>query len=841
MTQAIAQPDEGKQAPNSDAACACTHCGLPVPTGLVVAGDHEQFCCQGCSSAYEVIHSCGLDAFYRLRAQSDLPTQRSKPTDADRLASFDSTKFHELYVMTRDDGTKVVDLLLEGVHCAACVWLVEKLPRVLPGVIEARLSMREATVRVVWNTGQVELSQIAKGLSTLGYPPHPARGGGQRAVHLAQQRGMLIRLGVSGAIAGNTMLIAFALYAGLFGGMEQQFTEFFRWISAGLGVLSLAWPGRIFFRGAWAAIRTRSPHLDLPIALALGVGGAAGLVNVVLGRGEIYFDSLTVLVFLLLVGRFIQYRQQRRADDSVALLFSLTPTNCRRVVSDEQGESVDQVPIEAVQVGDLLEVRAGELIPADGVVEFGSASVIASLLTGESRPVPIGVGEGVYGGSQLSGSTIRLRVSAVGEQSRVGRLMGLVRRGIGDKPVIIALTDRIAGWFAVAVSTIAMAVFAAWSVIDLNLAVDHTVALLIIACPCALGLATPLSLAVAIGRSARKDVLIKSGAVFDRLSGPGRLLIDKTGTMTLGAMRVEAWFGDETVRPMVAEAERQATHPIARTIVEHYGDEPMGADESVAEVQVHGRGVTAQTMRGELHVGSRPYLERWGVAVPTAYRSWAMGWAEQACTPVYVAVGGEVIAALAVGDALHADTADALARLRRWGWGVTMLTGDERAVAEQVARAVGLEVDAVQAEVTPEQKLAEVKRQAGGGPVVMVGDGVNDAAALAAADVGIAVSGGAEASMVAADVYLARPGLSGLVELIADARNCRRVIRQTLALSLTYNACAIVLAAMGLVSPLVAAVLMPLSSAAVLALAMKGHRFPKSMHVKQIKQVEQAR
>jgi Cu2+-exporting ATPase len=815
-------PQPEQEAPRAEPPgdCACTHCGLPVPKGLFVAERTEQFCCQGCASVYELIHGCGLDAYYRLRQRAEGDTKPVKQTDSDRLAAFDTDKFHELYVRTRDDGMCVADLMLEGVHCAACVWLIEKLPCVVAGVIEARLSMRQATVRMTWDPAQVELSKIAKGLSTLGYTPHPARGN-KDGVQLAEQRTMLIRMGVAGALAGNTMLLAFALYTGLFSEMEAQYAQLFRWASAVLGVIALAWPGRVFFQGAWAAIRTRSPHLDVPIALALGVGGIAGLVNVVLARGDIYFDSLTVLVFLLLVGRFVQYRQQRSADESVGLLFSLTPTHCRRVnVTDA---SIEQVPVEAVQVSDLLEVRAGELIPADGTVERGSASVIASLLTGESMPVPIEVGDGVCAGSQLASATIRLRVSAIGDDTRVGKLMELVQRGVSDKPAIVALTDRIAGWFVVAVTSIALIVFSAWSLLSVGAAVDHTVALLIIACPCALGLATPLTLAVAIGRSARNDILIKSGAVLDRLAKPGRILMDKTGTMTHGAMRVEEWVGDESIRPLVVEAERHATHPIARAIVQQYGAEAdtVTADD-IHALQVLDNGIKAQTSRGLMHIGSRACMDQASCMVPGEFQSQSKTWAEQACTTVYIAIGAQVVAALAVGDAIHTDVSKSLKQLRDWGWDVQMLTGDEPAVAEQVALAVGLDRSSLRAGVTPEQKLSAVKERNDDLPVVMVGDGVNDAAALAAADVGISVSGGAEASMAAADVYLAKPGLQGLVELIASARRSRSVVLQNLALSLTYNAIAIGLAAAGLVTPLLAAVLMPLSSATVLALAMKG-------------------
>ena len=837
MTQSLDNASVEAHSKNVAAGCACTHCALPVPAGLIDQSRAEQFCCRACESAYEVIHGCGLDAYYRLRARSDAELRKAEPTDRDRLAVFDSDKFHELYVRKTQAGLLATDLMLEGVHCAACIWLIERLPRVVPGVIEARLSLRQATVRLLWDPEQVSLSMIAKTLGTLGYAPHPARGTDQQHVRLAEQRVMLVRLGVAGALAGNTMLLAFALYTGMFGDMEQQFTDYFRWISMGLGVLSLAWPGRVFFRGAWAAIRTRSPHLDLPIALALGVGGVAGTINVILGRGEIYFDSLAVLVFLLLVGRFIQYRQQRRADESVGLLLSLVPSNCRRVSNDSEAEAIEEVPVEAVQVGDLIEVRSGELIPADGVIEQGKAAIIAALITGESKPVQVTVGDTVAAGSRLTGATLRVRVSAVGEASRIGKLMALVEQGMADKPVIVALTDRVAGWFVWAVSSIALVVFSAWCVFEPAKAIDHTVALLIIACPCALGLATPLTLAVTMGRAAKRDILIKSGAALDRLARPGLLLMDKTGTVTRGEMRVEAWYGDESLQPTVAEIERQATHPIASAIVDCYGRLELTADQrsAIRDISVLPSGIQAQTSTGVLHIGAQSFIESIGAQLPAAFCLRAQHWGEQALTPVFVARDGSIEAMMAIGDSVHADSAASIATLRHWGWQVEMLTGDNQNVAEQVGSAVGLDAEAIRAGVSPEQKMYAARRRNDGKAVVMVGDGVNDTAALAAADVGISVSGGAEPSMTAADVYLARPGLSGLVDLIATARNCRRVIHRNLVVSLAYNAVAIALAAAGYINPLVAAVLMPASSALVLGLAMQGQRV-STQHTKPTKQ-----
>ncbi|MEM9021330.1 MAG: heavy metal translocating P-type ATPase [Planctomycetota bacterium] len=813
------QPATHTSASRVVATVTCSHCGLPVPKGLITPKPGDQFCCAGCRAAHDLIHGCGLDTYYHLRetGRADAPRADQEPVGYD---AYDDEAFARRYVTRHDEAAASIDLTLEGVHCAACVWLIEKLPRLVPGVLDARLSLREGRVRVTWDPSCVKLSAIARTLATLGYRPHPGRDLTKRQIARREERQQLIRIGVAGALAGNVMLLAFALYAGMFSGIEREYAQLFRWVSMGLGVLSLAWPGRVFFRGAWVALRTRSPHLDLPIALALGVGGVAGVLNVVLGRGEIYFDSLCVLVFLLLVGRFIQFRQQRKADAAVDLLMSLTPTTCRRVT----GGTIEQVPIDAVEAGDLLEVHPNELMPADGEVVSGSAWVVASLITGESQPVPVAVGDSVCGGSQLKGSSIRIQVTAVGASSRVGRLMAQVSECLAEKPAMVGVTDRIAGWFVVVVSALALVVFSAWSLVGIGPAVDHTVALLIVACPCALGLATPLTFAVAIGRSARRDTLIKSGAAMDRLAQPGRLLLDKTGTLTRGQMQVDHWRGDETLQPLLPVIQQQAGHPIARAVVQAYGHIELPADQRarVGPVTVSARGVSAPTHRGTLAVGSVRYIQEQRARVPARFWGWADHLAQRAFTPVLVAEDGVVVAVFGVGDTVYSDAEAALDQLGRWGWRVEMLTGDCSAVAEHVADQIGLPKQAVNAEVSPEQKLAAAKRRVDDRPVVMVGDGVNDAAALAAADVGIAVSGGAEASLAAADIYLGRPGLATLVEVIATARQTRRTIRRNLALSLGYNALAVSLAAAGLINPLVAAVLMPLSSVTVLALAMSG-------------------
>lgn len=810
-------------APDGPPGAACTHCGLPVPAGLIEAGAARPFCCGGCRAVYELIHECGLERFYRLRGQDNWSGAASRATGA-RYDDFDHERFLALHCRAAASGLPSVELRLEGVHCAACVWLLEKLPRVAAGVVEARLDLRRASLQLVWDPRLISLSAIARHLDRLGYPPHPARGTTARELRRTEERRFLIRIAVAGAAAGNVMLLALALYAGLFSSMEPEYVRLFRWLSMLIAGVSLAWPGAVFFRGAWAALRTRTAHLDLPIALGLGVGALAGGVNTVLNRGEIYFDSLTALVFLLLVGRWLQYRQQRAAADSVEWLFSLTPTAARVVdESDAGGGRIVAATTESLRPGQLVEVRANESIPADGVVETGESSVDVALLSGESRPIGVAPGSDVCAGAVNLASSLRVRVRAAGAETRIGRLLQLVEDSLLQKAPIVQFANRISGHFTAALLVLAAFTIAYWSPVDFARGLDHAVALLIVACPCALGLATPLTLAVAIGRAAQRGILIKGGAALEQLARPGTLLLDKTGTLTSGRVELLAWYGEEAVKPLVAAVEAQSSHPVARAFVAAFGN-PVGSGSARAR-QLAAGGLSGEAFGRALLIGSPDFVASTTGSLP----DWANAHVDAAVaigrSPVVVAVDGVVAGVAAFGDPLRPDAAPVLNTLRRLGWRLEILSGDHAAVVEAVGHELGVEPGRRQGGVTPESKLAVVRARAAGGPVVMVGDGVNDAAALAAASVGIAVHGGAEASLAAADVYVNRPGLAPIAELMHAARRTAGVIRRNFAISLGYNIVAAGLAMTGVLNPLMAAVLMPLSSLTVLSLSTTARTF----------------
>ncbi|RME74322.1 MAG: cation-translocating P-type ATPase [Planctomycetota bacterium] len=551
--------------------------------------------------------------------------------------------------------------------------------------------------------------------------------------------------------------------------------------------------------------------------MGLGVGGVAGAINVWRGAGEIYFDSLTALVFLLLLGRWLQQAQQRRATEQLRLLFSVVASWARRVTP---AGAVELVPLEALRPGDVVEVEAGERVPVDGSVLEGHSALDLSVLTGEARPLEVGPGAQAWAGAVNLGARLRVRARTTGADTRMGRLMAEIERGSRERSPVVLWADRIAGRFVVTVSLLALATFAFWSLRGSTDAVSHAVAVLIVACPCALALATPLGVVVAIGRAAREGILIRGGAALEALAARGgTLVLDKTGTCTEGRMRVVAWEGDEQAAALVAALERDDDHPVGRALasfadaagLEVEGLRRLGTGGRVARVD--GREVAAGALDAiEAHLGR---------ALPEASVTVAR-LAERGLSPVVVAVQGKVVAVVGVGDRLRPEARATVARLQRLGWEVELLSGDHPRVVAEVGRELGLAPERVRGGVGPEQKRAHVRalRRTTRRPVVMVGDGVNDAAALAAATVGVAVHGGAEASLAAAHVYLGRPGLGPLLGLIGRARGALASIRLAVFLSLGYNVMAMGLAMAGWIGPLAAALLMPASSLTVTAVVL---------------------
>jgi Cu2+-exporting ATPase len=797
---------------------SCDHCGLPVPAGLVDSDAELQFCCSGCRVAYDVIHGAGLEGYYDLKDRIDAPELAAQGRGT-AYEEFDDPAFAELYCRRRRDGMTTVELYLEGVHCAACVWLVEKVPLVIPGVAECRLDVGRSLATVIWDSGQTQLSSIARFLDSIGYPPHPFHGVEARDMERREDRSLLIRIAVAGAIAGNVMLLAFALYGGYFHGISPTFRSLFRWVSLGLTLPSVLWCAQVFYRGAWGALKTRTLHMDVPISIGILAAFGWGVVNTIRNNGEVYFDSVTVLIFFLLVGRWVQRRQQRRAARATELLFSLAPSTAR--VVDDNG--IREMPAAALKPGMVMELRAGDSAPADGVVVTGESTMDLSLLTGESRPVAVAAGDPIHAGTTSLSGRLEVEIRSAGADTRLGRILRLVEEGAQRRAPVVLLADRISGWFVLTVLGLALITVAVWLRIDPAQAVENAVALLIVSCPCALGLATPLAVSAAVGHAARTGILIKGGDALESLARPARMILDKTGTLTEGRLAVVRWHGTEAVRRIVASAESHSTHPVAIALTD--GVETAGVPIPTDVEQHPGRGLTALTDGNDLLVGAPAFAEERVGEFSDAVASKIRTTIDDGLTPIVIVLGGEVEAVAALGDPVRADTADALAAIKARGWQIEVLSGDHPGTVRALLQRLHLDPSSGRGGAVPEDKVERVRQAADQGPVVMVGDGVNDAAALAAATVGIGVHGGAEAALAAADIYLGEPGLAPLVRLLDGSRRTLGVIRRNLIFSLSYNAVAVTLAMLGLMHPLVAAILMPASSITVVVSSYRAKTF----------------
>jgi P-type Cu2+ transporter len=797
---------------------SCSHCGLPVPAGLIDDDSELQFCCSGCRVAYDVIHGAGLESYYDLKDRIDAPELAAQGRGS-AYEDFDDPAFAELYCRGLGDGMTTVELYLEGVHCAACVWLVEKVPLVIPGVAECRLDVGRSLATVVWDAERTPLSSIGRFLDSIGYPPHPFHGVEARDMERREDRALLIRIAVAGAIAGNVMLLAFALYGGFFHGISPTFRSLFRWVSLALTLPSVLWCAQVFYRGAWGALKMRTLHMDVPISIGILAAFGWGVINTIRDNGEVYFDSVTVLIFFLLIGRWVQRRQQRRAARATELLFSLAPSTARVV----EGGRIREMPAAALQPGMVLELRAGDSAPADGVVLIGESTMDLSLLTGESRPIAVRAGDPIHAGTTSLSGRLEVEVRSAGADTRLGRILRLVEEGAQRRAPVVLLADRISGWFVLTVLGLALITVAVWLRIDPEQAVENAVALLIVSCPCALGLATPLAVSAAVGHAARIGILIKGGDALEGLARPARMILDKTGTLTEGRLAVVRWHGTEATRRIVAAAESHSTHPVAMAL----SDGVENADATIpTDVKQHpGRGLTAWIEGTLLLVGSPAFAEERVGSFSNAVTTQIRTAIDEGLTPIVVVLDGEIEAVAALGDPVRADTADALAAIKARGWQIEVLSGDHPGTVCALMQRLHLDPSSGRGGAVPEDKVERVRRAAEHGPVVMVGDGVNDAAALAASTVGIGVHGGAEAALAAADVYLGEPGLAPLVRLLDGSERTLGVIRRNLAFSLGYNAVAVTLAMLGLMHPLVAAILMPASSITVVVSSYRAKTF----------------
>lgn len=742
----------------------CPHCGTAVE------GPDGTFCCAGCELAYRIVQDAGLGSYYE---QRDALPDRPEGSSADWAAA---------PVELGSDGRARTRLVVDGLHCAACVWVVENLLERTEGVDEVQVSYASGRTSLTWDPERTSLPELAGRIAALGYRPRPVDAAP------TSDRDLLTRLGVAAFCSMNIMLVVAAIYSGWFTGMEERYAVLFRWTTLALSTPVALWSAVPFYRGAIQGLRHGVLHMDLPIALAVAVLYVHGLVATLLGQ-DAYLDSVAMLVTLLLGGRVLEARGRRAAAAAASALASALPTTARL----RRADSVETVGVEQLRPGDVVEVGPGEEVPADGVVVDGRAGVRLAMLTGEAEPVEVVAGDEVIAGAPVLQGAIGVRVDRTGAET-LGRRMAdqvlhSVDRGLEQSPA-----DRLAPAFTAATLLAASATFLVWWLAaDLGTALQHTVAVLVVACPCALALSWPLAAAAGLGAAGRRGLVLRRGDVLLRLARIDEVALDKTGTVTAGEPVVTD-ASDEVLR-VAAGLERASSHPIAHAVLSAARDRGIPLPRATEFHEEPGVGPSGRIdgRRFSLRAGGAGEVVLHGEAGP--------------------------VGSIHLRDVCREDARTTIERLEDLA-PVTLLTGDHPEVAARIASEASLE--RVEARCSPDDKLSWIRaRQAEGRSVLFVGDGLNDGPALAAADVGLAMGTGATSSVLAADGVVGRDGLGPVLAGLRVARVVRRVVRLNMVRSLLYNATAVVAAAAGFVDPLVAAILMPLSSLMVIVSALR--------------------
>lgn len=801
----------------------CFHCGLPIAPEAdyraLLDGEARRFCCFGCQSVCSAIFEAGLQGYYQRTPDGVLLGPPPEPPKDIEIYDVDEVQSE---FTTCSGDVRDIHLLVEGIHCAACVWLIERGLQRVPGVQSANVNLAAKRLHLRWDNRRSKLSDVIRALAKIGYSAVPYDPESAEGIIKKTNRAMLYRLFFAGFAMMNMLWISIALYSGANRG---EFRDFFHWIGLALATPTLLYAGYPFYRGAFGGLRGGRLTMDMPIAIGLSVTYAYSFyITVTANRlGEVYFDTVTNLIFVILIGRYLEGMFRHQAISATKRLMELQPRVATVMIDGQE----QMTPIRGVKPGDHVLIKPGYKVPVDGIVIEGHSAVDESMLSGESAPVSKSTGAQVSAGTVNTNGALLVEVGSTMQNTTLAKIIRLVEEAQSSKAPIQRLADTIVPWFVLVTLVCATITFFIWNAKDFEIALMAATSVLIITCPCALGMATPMSIAVASGLGAKHGILVKNGLVLETLSKVNHFVFDKTGTLTEGRMSVaQMHIAPGTVAQEVlcnaAAVERYSEHSVARAIVSeaerqqlNYRDVNASGFHATA-----GLGVEAEVAGQKALLGSAEWLTRSGIVLNADLQARAHELETQGMSCVHVAIGGAQVAVLALADKLRSDAQQLINELRAAGIAMTLLTGDRRLVAEAIAQQLGgMEVIA---EVLPQDKDQVIRQlQQHGAVVAMVGDGVNDAPALIRANVGIALGSGTDVSVESADIVLMHNELEKVRLATLLSRRTLLTIKQNIGLSFVYNAIMVPLAMMAGVSPLVAAITMPISSLMVIGNAAR--------------------
>ena len=779
---------------------SCYHCGEDVPANtdfkVEILGEVRDMCCPGCQTVAQTIIDSGLVSYYQYRTA---PAEKADlvPEQLQALIHYDNEDVQSEFVRHHDNVSEVT-LSLDGVSCAACAWLIEKQVSNTKGLVSIRVNTTTNRALLAWDKTQVRLSELLAAIHKLGYKAAPFEADVQEASYHQMMKQYLYRLGIAGLATMQVMMLAVALYLEVFGDLEPEFKNYFRWVSLIFATPVLLYSALPFYLNAWRSIKGRTLGMDVPVSIALIFAYVASLVATFTEQGEVFFESISMFTFFLLVGRFLEMRARRKAAAASGNLLKLIPA----IATTLDGE---QIPVKTLKIGNRIRVLPGEHIPADGKVISGRIHIDESMLTGESVHVVKKEGDAVFAGTLNGDESFELEVTSSKADSVISNIVRLQDEAQHSKPKIAEIADVVARYFVGAILIISAGTWLYWHQTKPDDAFWIMLSVLVATCPCALSLATPTALTCATSRMGNFGILLRKGHVFETLCKVNHLVVDKTGTLTKGDIEISrtSVFGEVSESESLALAaalEAHANHPIARSFAQYSKE-----DVIVSEVKnVIGSGIEGLWNGKDVKIGSAAFVVNEGCDESNA---------------VYLSVNGEHAATFYYRDPIRKESQAFIQRFAEAGIKTTLLTGDSIQNAQPVADEIG--IDHVIASAKPEDKLAYLKSLDSDDITMMVGDGINDAPTLAGAHLSVAMGGGTDVAKASADMTLLGDNLEKLLEARLLALRTRKIIRENLAWSLGYNLLILPLAVAGLVAPYIAVVGMSASSIIVVSNSLR--------------------
>ena len=822
------QPQNISQAAHSPVSSACDLCGLKLPRKpfvVEVKTESYRFCCGGCKQVFTLLNESGLfEGDYR---SSELYQTSLKLGIIGRPE--DDSSAHEPAPEELKNCKELV-LHVDGMWCSSCSWLIEKVVSNEPGIVHSRVIYASDTAKIYYRPEQIAPEQITKRIARLGYATSSRDADPKES--WAERKSLLIKMGVALFLMNNLMMFSYAIYVGYFQDLPAQIHSLFPWILFGFAAPAVFWCAIPIHTKAWQSVRAKSPTMELLFSIGIFAAFFYSTYEAITGGDHVYFDTSGGLVGLLLVGKFIELSAKHKTSESINRLYQMLPKKVR--IRAPEGERL--VSIEKLNVNDRFIVKAGEKIPADGVIVEGSAVVDESLLTGESKPIEKGVGSTVVASSMNVNGILEIEAQRIGDSTTLSSIIKMVERALSSKSELERIADSISRVFIPAVLTISFvtgAVLLATGA-GIEAALLRSITVLVIACPCVLGMATPLAVAAGIGYAAKHGILIRDGAALQQAGKVSTVVFDKTGTLTEGKFTLQMNPSEnDSLLQLAASLEQASSHPIALALVDAARSRNLKFFDATDVRIIDGMGIEGTVDGSRVVLGSEGFIRSAGFAIDETMRELTEREAEAGNTIVFVGIDGEAVAQhFVLGDSIKASAVDAVDKLKKLGVAVQLLSGDMQKTTAAIALRAGIAT--FTAQTLPSDKIEAIKRlQANGSVVAMVGDGVNDAPALAQADVGIAMGTGTEIAIESAPIALLRDDIALVPEAVEISKRSSAAVRQNLAWAFVYNIVGIVLAVLGLLNPFIAAIAMLASSISVVLNSMRVSH-PKGLFTQRI-------